>query len=173
MFRKYFYLIFILFLTTQVKANNIATLNIELILAKSVAAQNAAAQIKEKLDLYQIEINKKSELLKREQNDLMQQSNILTQEALEAKQRDFVAKIQNLENEVKEKKQQLDSLYVKAVSQIETNIGEIIKEISKEENYNLILASNDIIYAHNIADLTEKVLNILNKKLTKVEISAE
>ncbi len=103
----------------------------------------------------------------------MQQSNILTQEALEAKQRDFVAKIQNLENEVKEKKQQLDSLYVKAVSQIETNIGEIIKEISKEENYNLILASNDIIYAHNIADLTEKVLNILNKKLTKVEISAE
>ncbi len=173
MLKKYFYLIFILLITTQTKANNIAILNVDEVLAKSIAAQNATVQLKEKLDLYQIEINKKGESLQREQNDLVQQSNILTQEALEAKQKDLITKIQSLEIEVKDKKKKLDNIYIKVISQIEKNIAEIIEEISKEENYNLILSSSDVIYSNNITDLTQKVLTSLNKKLTKVEISLE
>jgi outer membrane protein len=173
MFKHFLYILLLLF-SFEIKANNnIATLDIEMILSKSLAAQDAAKKIKEKLDFYQIEINKKSSELQTEQNDLVKQSEILSQELLEAKQKDFITKIQTLENEVNNKKKELDNLYVKAISEIEKHIKEIISDISKKENYNLILSNNDIIYSYNITDLTEKVLLELNKKIKKITIPSE
>ena len=73
MFKHFLYILLLLF-SFEIKANNnIATLDIEMILSKSLAAQDAAKKIKEKLDFYQIEINKKSSELQTEQNDLVKQ----------------------------------------------------------------------------------------------------
>lgn len=174
MLKKYISIIFFVFISSSCfAASNIAILDIEGVLAKSLAAKNAAEQIKKKMEAYQIEINAKSNELKREQNDLVKQSQILTQEVLQAKQKSFVAKIDNLEKEVEAKKKELDQLYVSAISEIEKNIKIIIADISIKQNFNIILAKDEIIYAHEVHDLTEQVVEALNKKITKVELSID
>ena len=71
------------------------------------------------------------------------------------------------------KKKELDQLYVSAISEIEKNIKIIIADISVKQNFNIILARNEIIYAHEVHDLTEQVVEALNKKITKVELSID
>jgi len=148
----------------------IVILDIEKVLSSSLAAKHASETIKKRLDTYQLEINKKSDELKIEQEELISQTNILTQEVLQEKQASFIGKLKSLEKEVQVKKKELDGLYVKAIAEIEKSIDTIVKELSEKEDYNIVMAKSEVIHFRNVTDISSQVLGVLNKRLKKVNV---
>jgi outer membrane protein len=171
--RILYILIILLFSSISYANSNIAVLDVKKIISESIAAKKASQKLKAKLSEYQLEIDLKSNKLKKEQEKLLEQSALLTQEALQSKQAEFVEKIKSLELEVNKKKENLDIINLKVISEIEKNIDEIVQNIAKKENINLILSKAELIYVNNIKDITDTVIDKLNDKLVEIKIDFE
>ncbi len=171
---KYLIIIFLLFTFKIAHAEtNIAILDIKKIISESIAAKKASQKIKSKLSEYQLEIDLKSSKLKKEQDKLLEQASLLTQEAMQNKQAEFVKKIKALELEVNKKKENLDKINISVISEIEKNIDIIVQKIALDKDINLVFSKSEIILTREVEDITEKVTEELNTKLTEIKINFE
>lgn len=171
--RSLIILLFLLSFNEAKAETKIAILDVKEIISESIAAKKASQKLKSKLSEYQLEIDIQSSKLKKEQEKLQEQSSLLTQEALQTKQAEFIEKIKSLELEVNKKKKNIDAINLKVIAEIEENIDVIVQKIAKNNNINIVLSKSDIIYVNDIENITDLVVEELNKNLSDIKINFE
>lgn len=152
---------------------NIAIIDIKKVLSSSLAAKSILDDLNNKMVEYQSEIDTNSKALQTEQELLKEQSAVLTKDAISEKQQKIFHKLQLLEKDVAKKKENLQSAYIKTLQEIEQKIIAIVQDISKKNDYNIVLTKENLLYYQNLTDISEKVVNLLNKQLPKIELSIE
>ncbi|MDB2414773.1 OmpH family outer membrane protein [Rickettsiales bacterium] len=172
--RYLLYFITVLFIfNATANASNIAVVDIKAIMEGSKAAEDVRNQIKKSRNKYQSEIAKKEETLRQDDQKLAKLHSTLSPEAFEAKKKEFKEKLIEVQRDVQIKRSKLDTALTKALETIQETILSIVEDLAKEKKFDLALPNSQVLYSDESLDITQEVLDLLNKKLPKVKISID
>lgn len=155
----------------QATKPTIAVVNIQAVMKDSTAAKSIREQLESKQKAFQAEITKKEEALQKEDQELAKQKSVLSKEAFEEKARAFRARATDVQKEVQSKKALLDSAFERSLNDIQKGVNDIIAAMAKEKGFTVALPTSQILYSDSSLDISKDVLEQLNKKLPKVDVS--
>ena len=139
------------------------------ILMTSTAGINATKSLESQFKKKTAEFNKVAKKLKEDEAKIISQKNILSKD-------EYLKKINNLRNQVKEYRKNRKITFDKITSQrlsLSKNfidiINPIIADYALQNSISLIIQKKNILVGKSELDITEKILLIVNKKITKIK----
>jgi outer membrane protein len=155
---------------TAAADSSIGVVNTQKIMRDSKAAQSVRSQLQSKQKAFQSELDAKEKQLLSEDQALVKQRSTMEQAAFEQKVKDFRAKAAVAQREVQAKKLQVDKALASSLESIQETVLEIVKEVAAEKKMTTVLSAGQVLYAEPALDITDEVLNRLNKKLPNVAV---
>ncbi|MFC4270392.1 hypothetical protein GQF03_01405 [Sneathiella chungangensis] len=137
----------------------------ELAVVKDINSQIKALEEKTNADLSAME-----EKLKEEKSQIERQKTLVTPEAFAEKQAAFNRKVATFRVEVKDKTAQLQRSRINALSKIREQILPVMRKVMDEYGATVVLDVSEILFAEKPLNLTEPVIERLNKDLKKIKV---
>lgn len=159
------------FASAEIPQSKVAVVDIAKVMAASTAVKQANDQLQSKRDEYQKEISAQEEKLKTAEQDLAKQKGILSKDAMNEKQKQFIEQIKEARNDVQVRKGKLDKAYREVLVKVQVAVRDIVAEMASEKGFNIALPTEPLIFAHRDLDITSEVADRLNKKLPSVSLS--
>jgi outer membrane protein len=154
-------------------AGGIGILDVEKIVKESSAMRDIQSKVTKKQDEYQKEVTKKQNELEADQKRIEGKKNVLSKEAMEKESKSFEKKVDDLKTFVDKKQNSLKKASLDSMSKVNDKIKDIIAEISKEKELDVIVPAAQTLYFKDELDISDEVLKRLNKKITKVDVKFE
>lgn len=114
-------------------------------------------------------VTEKEEKLRSEEQKLAEQRAIMAPDAFNSKKKEFKERVIEVNQNVQKELSQLDTTFNKALDEVSKAAAEIVADVAKEKKLDLVLHRRQALYATDGLDITDSVLERLNKKLPKVE----
>ena len=169
--KKFFFLLFfLLFYNNSLAEEKIVYLDVNFILAESDAGKYINSELKKINDKNVEEFKKIENSIKKEEDNLLKQKNILKEEEFNNKVNDLREKYNSYQDLSKTKNNNLKVLRDKAGNQILKIINDILAEYSNKNKISLIMEKKNIVIGKTDLDITNKILVLLNDKIKKVEL---
>jgi len=158
-------LTFILILATTplLAADKIGYIDLMRIAREYTKAQDYKKALDDKESAYKIEIDKKANELKQYQEKI----NLLNDKEKEAKREEFESKVKALDEFVQQKRTDLSKLDFDNTKEILKEIEDSVKQHAEKEGYSLVMDDRVLIYETKSMDITDKIIEILNKGYVK------
>ena len=159
----------------KAQAEKIAVIDLQEILQKSTPGKNAMQELKEYQKEIGSKLQKKKKSLDSLKKDLQQQSLMLSKEAKEDKKakyqkqaREFQSSYQRYQQKMRKKEQELREPII-------DELIPIVKEYGEKHEYDLIMdkKNSGIVYNKNTMEITETIIQKLNKAWKKKEKASE
>lgn len=149
----------------------IIIVDVQQILRDSVVARNIQSQMSQRTERYTKEVTQQEDELRRVQDQLEKQRNVLAPEAFNAKMRDFQQRYDALDHGVQVTRQALQQAYNDAMTKVENTALQIIADIAAERKANLVLTKAAVLFEAPGLDITQEVIRRLNVKLPLVTLA--
>ena len=149
---------------------SIAVVNIESILKESKAAVSVKKQVEKHRKGFLAEVKKAEDKLRADQKAIEKQRAELTKEELLKKAQEFEKQRIEARNSIHARKTKLDKSYTEAMDTLTRSIYEVSQEIADEDGIDLIITRQNIIVGNMSLDITDKVMERMNKKLSKLTL---
>lgn len=149
----------------------VMVVDIQALLQKSKAAQMVRQQIEQKGAEYRKEIAHQEQLLHAEQDALQREQPKLSPAALNKKGREFQQKVTALNRSVEGKRTALEKSNAEAFTKIQTAMLKIIADLAKQRQANLVFQRSDLVLFDKKFDVTDEVLQSLDKDLPSVTVN--
>ncbi len=167
-----FLLISIFFLNTSVYAESlIAFIDMNKLMNESTAGKSISQQLEKKHKKNINFFEKKENELKDKESSIISQKNVLSKD-------DFEKKIIELRSEAtsyrKKRTELIDSLTkqrVEATNKLINTIHPILLDYSTKNSISIVIQKKNIIIGKNELDITDDIMNILNKKIKKIDLN--
>ena len=169
-FTIFFYLIF-LNSTIYAEDKKIVYIDIDKIFNESLVGKSMLNQINELKVISQKSIKKKEEEIKKEDQNINNQKNILSDEEIKNKVDNLRDKIKKLQNELKESNDDIKNKRNLATEEILSELRPILADYSKNNSISLVLRKKNIIIGKNNLDITDDIIEILNKNLKEIKLN--
>ena len=157
-------------LADQYPNTSIGIIDINRVLTESKAAKDAAKQIEKIQKKSEEDSKKEDELIIQEREKLIEQQSVMAPEAFEVKVADFEKKVQTYQIERQEKLRKLDQMVQAARANILDEVKPIINDYANELGITVILEKNAVVMSADDMDMTDQVIEILNKSLPKIKV---
>jgi len=157
----------------QYPNTSIGIIDINKVLTESKAAVDASKQIEQIQKKSEEESKNEDDLIIKEREKLIEQQSVMAPEAFEVKVAEFEKKVQSYQIERQEKLRKLDQMVQKARAQILEEVKPIINDYADELGITVILEKNAVIMSADDMDMTDQVIKILNKNLSKIKVKLE
>ena len=170
--KKYFVTCLLVFSLASLNANAAGTgiLDVEKIIKESSAMRDIQAKIGKKQEKYQQEVAKKQKELESEQKRIEGKRSVLSKNAFEKETAAFEKRLDKLKTFVDKKQNSLKKASMEAMSKVNDKIKDIINDIAEEKDLDVIIPASQTLYYKDGLDVTEEVLDRLNKKISKVSV---
>ena len=162
-----------IFANAEIPAAKIAVVDVTKVMSESTAIKQANTQLQAKRDEYQKQITAQEATLKKSEEDLAKQKGILSKEALNEKQKQFIDQVNNARKGVQVSKGKLDKAHRDALVKVQVAIRDIVTQMATEQGFNVVLPAEPLIFAAASLDITAEVSKRLNEKLSAVELKFE
>lgn len=164
------YIIILLLLTTNVQSQDkIIYLDMNLIINNSKAGQSINTQMQKILDDNNSKYQSLEKKLLKEEEDIVKKKNILEPEKFKEEVLNFQKKINVLKKERNQKINDLKQRNIKAKNELVEKITNILAKYSAENNIDLVLNKESIILGKKTIDITDIILDLLNKEVKKIK----
>lgn len=153
-----------LLMQAQDKPIKIGVIDAEKILQESVEMQKVYQDIQSLINRKQNELKQKQDELSKLEEKYKTQAAVLSTDAraqLEEKVRKAYVEIDKFKEDSKIEIQTKEN---SALGEMEKKVGPIIQKIGSEENFTLILRKELVVYMNQTIDITDKVIEMLNKQ---------
>ena len=117
----------------------VAILDVQLILRNSKAVKSIRDQVTKFGSVFEKEIEKERDAIRKENKELARQRTILAPEAFAEKRRKFEQRVVNVQRLVQQRQRELDKSRNDAMLQVNKSYVEIVSSLSQERNLALIL----------------------------------
>lgn len=154
----------------SVSTTSIAVIDAQLIFEKSLAVVKIREQVDKKAEAFKNESSKKEEYFKKKFEELEKQKSVLAKDAFEQKNNDLSKEFSEAQKKVQEDRGVLEKAYVDSMQQVEATIVDIVKEEATKSGLKLVVHKGQTVYADDSLDMTQKVLEAINKKLPSVTV---
>ena len=148
-----------------------AIIDVQKILRESTAVRQLSQQIQKSRDDYQAELKGKEQELRTADQELSRQRAILTAEVFAQKRKDLEERVASLQRDVQERKRNLDQTFASGMSQVQSVLAQIAKEIAEERGLDLILSKATVVIVKPAFEVTGEALKRLNERLPTVKVA--
>jgi len=158
--------IFILFSKFSLAADvaKIGVIDFQKVLETSAAGKAIQAELKAKNEKMAVDLQKKGSEIEKISKRLERESMVMSKEMREEKEREQRIKVNDFKTLQKRYRSELQKLQVELMQQLQIKMTAITQEVGKKEGYLLIMDKRGVIYAPTSVDLTDKLIQRLNKK---------
>ena len=169
--KKYFLIFFILIFTENLYADNkIIYIDINKIISNSESGKYLNKELNKINNENITEFKNIEKELKAEEESILKQKNILKESEFNSKVSELREKV-NSYNEFKNKKNgDLKKLRDNAAKKILDILNLILSEYSAKNSISLIIDKKNIIIGKSELDVTNQIMDLLNKKIKKVDL---
>jgi Skp family chaperone for outer membrane proteins len=150
----------------------IAVIDIQTLQRDSLAAKDIVVQLEKYRSSFQAEITKEEDALRNQEQELGRQRTILTPDAFAERQRQFQQKVADVQRKVQERTRQLERSHAQARNDLGRAIQQIVLQMSQTRQFNMALDKAFVPFTHSGLDITDIVLDELNRKQPKVAVPA-
>lgn len=148
----------------------VAVVDIEKIIRECTASKGIRDQLSTKRDSYQKEITAGEKGLRDEWKKIVDQKGKLPEAQLAEKQKAFEAKAKDFQKNVQAHAKTLDQALNGAVNEVKKAAGQIVAEAAAAKGANVVLDKSQVVVVEAKLDLTNEVMETLNKKLPSVQV---
>tara|TARA_Y100000590_G_scaffold61270_1_gene65447 strand:- start:296 stop:811 length:516 start_codon:yes stop_codon:yes gene_type:complete len=169
--KKIFFIIFFLTFSTNIFAQDkIVYLDVNRLLNESEAGKYLNSELN-KINNSNVEEFKKIETtIKSEEENILKQKNILKTEEFNSKVNELREKYKSYQELKNDKNEEINKIRNNAGNKILKIVNEILSEYSSDKKISLIIEKKNIVIGKTELDVTNEILELLNKKIKKVEI---
>jgi outer membrane protein len=153
--------------------NYMAIVDSQAILEKSTAMLKMREQLDKKAEEFKKESSKKEEYFKNKFGELEKQKSVLAKEAFDQKSDALSQEFNDEQKKIIEKRGVLDKAYNEALQQLDKVFTEVVQDQAKKAGVKVVLHKVQTIYSEESLDITSKVLEALNKKLTSLNVKLD
>ena len=162
--------IFFIFTNNSFAENKIVYLDVTLLLNKSIAGQNLNKKLTEINNKNVAELKNIESNIKKEDDDLLKKKNILSKEEYDKEITLLKEKYNSFKILMNKKNSDLIKLKEESAKIILNNINEIISEYSAKNSISMIIEKKSIVIGKSDLNITNDILDLLNKKIKKIEL---
>ena len=160
----FFYLIIIV-PSSASSQEKVVFLDINLVLSKSNKGKLILKKLEEKNKANLSQLKLKEDILKNLEIDLEKKKNILSENELEDQINDLKNKIINFKKEKKILTDEFNKFKNKEIAALMQLINPIIPDYVEKNSINLVIDKNNILIGKKSYDITQDILELVNKKL--------
>ena len=155
------------------QGQSVAVVDINKILSESKAGKSIQKQLNERREAFQKEFSSREDKLAKAQKKLIEQQKENNTEEFNKKRKEFETQLTETRKLFQKRRQSLDLALNNALDELRKNVIQVTAEISNKKNYALVVKRNSVVIAQKELDITEDVLNSLNKKITKIKLNVK
>lgn len=148
----------------------VAVVDIQKILQDSLAAKNVREQLAAKRDGYQKEVTADEQKLRETEKKLVEERSKLAEADFNKKRKEFEDSVRVVQQKVQDRSKALDTSFNTALGKIREQLGQIVANAASARGVTLVLDKGQVVVVESSFDMTQTVLDELNKKLPKVEV---
>ena len=169
--KKYLLLfIFLIFNNFCLAENRVVYLDVFFLLNESIAGKDLNQKLL-KLNSKNIEEFKKIESkIKNDDNDLLKKKNIIKEDQYKKEVALLRKEYKSFQELMNKKNSDLNILKDNSTKVILKNINDILADYSIENSISMIIEKKNIVIGKSDLDITNEILDLLNKKITLVEL---
>lgn len=149
---------------------NIGIIDVQRILQQSLAYKSIRPQMTAFKKDFEQKFRTAEGELRSTNKDLQRERTILSPDAFAQRQRDFRKRVDTVQRDMQAVNRLLDRALSNSVGEIQLVAREITATLAKELKLDLILSNTAITFAAPRLDLTQQVLERLNKRLPSVKV---
>lgn len=159
--------------TSNASSSKIAVINVDETLNKSLVLKDINLKIDKKKEEFQKEVSKKQEDLESEQKKLESRKKLLTKEKFDKEAQEFVKKVENFKAEIENRENILKKASFDALNKVTIELKAIVDDIAKDKSIDVVVNSNQIVFAKEDIDISNQAREALDKKISKVDVIFE
>ncbi len=169
--KKILLLFFLFFFASNTYANSkVLYLDINFILNTSTAGKFLNNELNNINKKNLEELKKIENSIKSEDDKLSKQKNIIKEDEYKSKVIELRSKYKSFQELMKKKNNDLNKIRENGANQILIVINELLTDYSNKNNVSLIVDKKNIILGKKELDVTNIILDLLNKKIKKVDL---
>ena len=164
--------IFIVFLFSLpvYSAEKVVYLDVEKIMQESIAGKAIIATIKKKREKTISMFQKKEKEIIEKEKKLISQKNVLNEDEFKKKIQDLRGDIANYQKDRNKASNDITQTRIKASTALIKELTPILETYSKENSIRIIVQKKHIVMGSKEDDITNDVLNLVNKKIKNIKI---
>lgn len=143
----------------------LAIIDVQKVLRESTAVKALSRRIEEQKVQHQGELREQERALREADQELARQRSILSPEAYAKKRGELEQRVGTLQRAARNRKRGLDKIFAKAMAKVQTELGEVAKEIAEERGLDLILSKATVVLVKPKFELTQEAVRRLNARL--------
>ncbi len=143
----------------------IAIIDVQKVLRESTAVKALSRRIEEQKVQHQDELREQERALREADQELARQRTILSPEAYAKKRGELEQRVGTLQRAARNRKRGLDKIFTQAMAKVQTELGEVAKEIAEEQGLDLILSKATVVLVKPKSELTQEAVRRLNARL--------
>ena len=140
------------------------------ILNESKAGKEAQIYLKKKLTNGIKQLKDKEQAIQKAEKKIIEQKKLLSAEEYKKKVTDLRNQVASLQKERSNLLESVAKQRAKAKSEFLKNLNPIIKDYMKEKKIRMVIDKKGILLADENLDLTQEIIELLNKKLKSIKL---
>lgn len=157
----------------KIKPTYAAVVDFNYILRECSASKSVASQLDALRRQYRDEMESQEEELKKAQEEWKKLKLVLDKDALIERRKEFEEKVSMLQKSVQHKKRQLDLGYENAMVAVRHHITAAVASVAEDVGANVILSKTSVIIAGRELEITQQVLDRVNRDFPAVDVVIE
>ncbi|MBH64608.1 MAG: hypothetical protein CL569_19610 [Alphaproteobacteria bacterium] len=148
----------------------VAVIDFQKLERDALAAKNIRSQVEGYRSQYAAIISQEEEQLRQQEQELKRQRAILSPEAFAQRRREFEDSVARLQRQVQNRTRRLERSIETSLASVNKVLGPIIKDLSTEFGFTLVLDKRQVRYIDDRFDITPIVLQRLDERLPEVTV---
>lgn len=150
--------------------NNIIVVDVEKIFLDSNAGKDLKGKLDKRFENFRQKFSAKESEIQKEKDSLEKQQTILSKEAFDKKVKQFEEKTMAFQKEAQIERNAIERAKISAMEQIDKSAKEVTQKLADEYGFKVVLPKKIALFHDESIDMTDKILESLNKKITKVDL---
>jgi len=164
-YKKILFLILLILPFNVYGESKIAYVDIDFVLSNINAGKIVFEKLENNEKLKRETFNDKEKKLKDEENKILASRNIISQEQLDINIKEFQNKLKDYRNYKSEELKKLNKIRNEEIVKLLNLINPLIQDYMKSNSINFLMDKKNIYIADKNYDITNKLIEIINKKI--------
>ena len=160
----------LIFCSNVAFADNTYFIDFTRVLNESKAGSEAQKKLKDKFESESKKFKLEEEKIRKEESDLISQKKVLSNEDYQKKINDLRSKVALIQKSQQESLNSIAASRNNARQTLLKSVNPIIKKYMEENKIRIVLDKQSIILGDTTLEITDKIIDILNKEVTSIKI---
>ncbi|MBL8806569.1 MAG: OmpH family outer membrane protein [Rhodospirillales bacterium] len=147
------------------KGTHVVFFDVDAVMRASTAMQNVNAQAEKLRTALQADASRQEAELRKGEDELRAQQNVLSADAFAQRRRDFENKVANVQQQLQTRRRNLETSYTDTAQKVQQALTESVVEVMNEQEYQMVMPNTFIFVARSSLDISGEVARRLNRRM--------